>query len=45
MFPKTKEFLLTIKIIKDIYDEIVTSVRTSGGIASDFPIAIGLHQR
>ena len=27
-----------------VYQESVTSVRTSGGITSGFPITIGLHQ-
>ena len=33
-----------IKLIKDMYDRTVTSVRTSGGITSEFPITRGLHQ-
>ena len=33
-----------IKLIKDIYDRAITSVRTSGGIISTFPITIGLHK-
>jgi hypothetical protein len=33
-----------IIIIKDIYDNVVTSVRTSDGDTNDFPINIGLHQ-
>ena len=33
-----------IKLIKDIYDGVATSVRTSGGITSEFPFIIGLHQ-
>jgi hypothetical protein len=33
-----------IMLIKDMYDRVVTSVRTSGGITSEFPITIGLHQ-
>ena len=33
-----------IKLIKDMYDEAITSVRTSGGITSEFPITLGLHQ-
>ena len=40
-----KEFLLKyIKLIKDIYDRVVASVRTSRGIKSEFPIIIGLHR-
>ncbi len=33
-----------IKLIKDMYDESVTSVRTSRGITSEFLITIDLHQ-
>jgi hypothetical protein len=33
-----------ITIIKDIYDNVVTSVRTSDGDTNDFSINIGLHQ-
>jgi hypothetical protein len=33
-----------ITLIKDMYDNVVTSVRTSGGDTNDFPINIGLHQ-
>ena len=33
-----------IDIIKDIYDKVVTNVKTCGGITSDFSITIGLHQ-
>jgi hypothetical protein len=33
-----------ITIIKDMYDNVVTSVRTSDGDTNDFPINIGLHQ-
>jgi hypothetical protein len=34
-----------IGLIKDIYHNVVTSVRTSDGDTNDFPIRIGLHQR
>jgi hypothetical protein len=34
-----------ITLIKDMYDNIVTSVRTSDGDTNDFPINIGLYQR
>jgi hypothetical protein len=34
-----------ITLIKDMYDNVVTSVRTSDGDTDDFPIKIGLHQR
>ena len=33
-----------IDIIKDMYDGVVTNVRTCGDITSDFSITIGLHQ-
>ena len=33
-----------ITLIKDMYDNVVTSVRTSDGDTNDFPIHIGLHQ-
>jgi hypothetical protein len=33
-----------IILIKDMYDNIVTSVRTSDGDTNDFLINIGLHQ-
>jgi hypothetical protein len=33
-----------IILIKDMYDNVVTSVRTSNGDTNDFPINIGLHQ-
>jgi hypothetical protein len=33
-----------ITLIKDMYDNIVTSVRTSDGDTNDFPINIGLHK-
>jgi hypothetical protein len=33
-----------ISLIKDIYDNIVTSVRISDGDTNDFLINIGLHQ-
>jgi hypothetical protein len=33
-----------ITLIKDMYDNIVTSVQTSDGDTNDFPINIGLHQ-
>jgi hypothetical protein len=32
-----------ITLIKDMYDNVVTSVRTSDGDTNDFPINIGLH--
>jgi hypothetical protein len=33
-----------ITLIKDMYDNVVTSVWTSDGDTNDFPINIGLHQ-
>jgi hypothetical protein len=33
-----------ITLIKDMYDNVVTSVRTSDGGTNDFSINIGLHQ-
>jgi hypothetical protein len=33
-----------ITLIKDMYDNVVTSVRTSDGDTNNFPINIGLHQ-
>jgi hypothetical protein len=33
-----------ITLIKDMYGNVVTSVRTRGGDTDDFPIKIGLHQ-
>ena len=33
-----------ITLIKDMYDNVVTSVRTSDGDTDDFSIKIGLHQ-
>ena len=34
-----------VGLIKDMYNNVVTSVRTSDGDTDDFPIRIGLHQR
>ena len=33
-----------IDIIKDMYDRVVTNIRSCGGITSDFSITIRLHQ-
>ena len=33
-----------IKVIKNMYDGMVTSVITAGGYTTEFPIRIGLHQ-
>lgn len=32
-----------MKLLKDMYYKAITSVRTSGGITSEFPITKGLH--
>ena len=32
-----------IKLIKDVYDGVVTSVRINVGITNEFPIIISLH--
>ena len=34
-----------VGLIKDMYNNVVTSVRTSDEDTDDFPIRIGLHQR
>jgi hypothetical protein len=41
---KHKVSIKYIILIKDIYHNIVISVRTSDGDTNDFPINIGLHQ-
>jgi hypothetical protein len=41
---KHKVSIKYITLIKDMYDNIVTSVQTSDGDTNDFPINIGLHQ-
>jgi hypothetical protein len=41
---KYKVLAKYITLIKDIYDNIVTSVQTSDGDTDDFSIKIGLHQ-
>ena len=33
-----------VGLIKDMYNNVVTSVQTSDGDTDDFPIRIGLHQ-
>ena len=33
-----------VTLIKDMYDKVVTSVRTTDGDTNVFPINIGLHQ-
>jgi hypothetical protein len=42
-FGKERSSSKIYKLIKDMYDRAVTSVRTSGGITNEFPITIGLH--
>jgi hypothetical protein len=41
---KHKVSIKYITLIKDMYDNVVTSVRTSDKDTVDFPINIGLHQ-
>jgi hypothetical protein len=41
---KHKVSIKYITLIKDMYDNVVTSVRTSDGDTNDFPINIWLHQ-
>ena len=43
-FEKHKVSAKYITLIKDIYDNVVTSVRTSDGDIDDFPSKIRLHQ-
>ena len=31
-------------IIRDMYEGVVTNIRTYGGLTDEFPITIGLHQ-
>jgi hypothetical protein len=41
---KHKVSIKYITLIKDMYDNVVTNVRTSDGDTNDFPINIELHQ-
>ena len=41
---KHKVLMKYVGLIKDMYNNVVTSVRTSDGDTNDFPIRIGLHQ-
>jgi hypothetical protein len=41
---KHKVLTKYITLIKDMYDNVVTSIRTSDGDTNDFLINIGLHQ-
>ena len=41
---KNKEVSLAyIRVIKDMYEEWMTSVRTPRGIINDFSVVMGLH--
>jgi hypothetical protein len=40
---KHKVSIKHVTLIKDMYDKIVTSVRTTDGDTNVFPINIGLH--
>ena len=33
-----------VSIIRDMYEGVVTTVRTCGGLTDEFPITIGVHQ-
>jgi hypothetical protein len=41
---KNKVLTKYVTLIKDMYRDVVTFVRTCDGDTSDFPIKIGLHQ-
>ena len=43
-FNKHKVPAKFVRLIKDMYNDVVTSVRTSDGDTDDFLIRIGLHQ-
>ena len=43
-FGQTKVPTKYVGLIKDMYNNVMTSVRTSDGDTDDFPIMIGLHQ-
>ena len=43
-FDKKTIPLRYVSIIKDMYEKIVTNVRTCGGLMDEFPIPIGVHQ-
>jgi hypothetical protein len=43
-FDKHKVPTKYVTLIKDMYDKVVTSVRTTDGDTNAFPINIGLHQ-
>ena len=34
-----------IDVIRDIYEVVVTTIRSPAGKTSEFPITVGLHQR
>jgi len=42
---KHKVLTKYVGLIKDMYNNVVTNVRTSDGDTDDFPIRIELHQR
>jgi hypothetical protein len=41
---KHKVPTMCITLMKDMYKDVVTCVRTCGGDTSDFPMKIGLHE-
>ena len=41
---KKTNSLIYMSIIRDIYERVVTNVRTCGGLIDEFPITIGVHQ-
>jgi len=41
---KKRVLIKYIDVIKDMYDGVVTNIRTCGGIISNFSITIVLHQ-
>jgi hypothetical protein len=43
-FVEAQSLIKVHYLIKDMYDNVVTSVRISDGDTNDFPINIGLHQ-
>ena len=43
-FEKKAVLLKYVSIIRDMYEGVVTNVRTYGGLTDEFSITIGLHQ-
>jgi hypothetical protein len=43
-FDKHKVPTKYVTLIKDMYDKVVTSIRTTDGDTNVFPVNIGLHQ-